>query len=461
MRQKMLDGHPNTSELFDLKHDRGGMVDIEFIVQYLVLAHAHARPELIRNLGNIALLRMAGAMGLIDEPLARQVADAYRTFRLIQHRLRLNGAERARVDPAEVEREADAVRRLWHAVFPDLVVRGALRSLPSTVWVLGVISLLNDAASELVYPLIPLYLATVLAAGPRALGVIEGAAEATAALLKLVSGIWYDRVRRAKGFVVVGYGLAAIARPAIALVTAWPALLMLRVLDRLGKGLRSSPRDALLAHAVPAAQRGFAFGVHRAFDNAGAVVGPLLAAGLLAWQVPIRDILLWAAVPGALTVALALTLREPTAIDVPGASRPDWAWRTLPTAFRRVLMALALFTLGQASNAFILLRASEIGLPPTQVALLWAAVAATSTLLSVPLSALSDRVGRVPLLVAGWSMHALLFVALALVGEPLMLWPIAVLMGLYMAASEGAERALIADLVASTSLGSALTGGTT
>jgi len=334
-------------------------------------------------------------------------------------------------------------------------VRSALRSLPSTVWLLGAISLLNDAASELVYPLIPLYLATVLAAGPRALGFIEGAAEATAALLKLVSGVWYDRVRRAKGFVVVGYGLAAVARPAIALVTAWPALLVLRVLDRLGKGLRSSPRDALLAHAVPAAQRGFAFGVHRAFDNAGAVVGPLLAAALLAWKVPIRDILLWAAVPGALTVALALTLREPAAIDVPGASRPDWAWRTLPPAFRRVLMALALFTLGQASNAFILLRATEIGLPPTQVALLWAAVAATSTLLAVPLSALSDRVGRVPLLVAGWSMHALLFVALALVGQPALLWPIAVLMGLYMAASEGAERALIADLVPRDSLGSA------
>jgi len=334
-------------------------------------------------------------------------------------------------------------------------VRAALRSLPSTVWLLGTISLLNDAASDLVYPLIPLYVATVLAGGPRALGFIEGAAEAAAALLKLVSGIWYDRIRRAKGFVVFGYGVAALARPAIALVSAWPFLLALRVLDRLGKGLRSSPRDALLAHAVPAAQRGFAFGVHRAFDNAGAVVGPLLAAALLAWQVPIRDILLWSAVPGALTVALALTLREPATIQLTGTSRPDWAWRTLPLAFRRLLTALALFTLGQASNAFVLLRAADIGLPPTQVALLWAAVAATSTVLSVPLSALSDRVGRMPLLVGGWSMHALLFIALALVGAPSILWPIAVLMGIYMAATEGAERALIADLVAREALGTA------
>ena len=331
----------------------------------------------------------------------------------------------------------------------------SLRALPSTVWLLGGISLLNDAASELVYPLIPLYLATVLAAGPRALGLIEGAAEATAALLKLVSGIWYDRVRRAKGFVVVGYGLAAFARPAIAFVTLWPALLLLRVLDRLGKGLRSSPRDALLAHAVPAAQRGLAFGLHRAFDNAGAVVGPLLAAALLALHVPIRDILLWAALPGALCVALALTLREPDQLEAPQERRPEWTFGTLPGAFRRMLVALSLFTLGQASNAFILLRATELGLTPTRVALLWAVVAAISTLLAVPLSAWSDRIGRVPLLIGGWTVHALLFVALALIGEATLLWPIAALLGLYMAATEGAERALIADLVSSASLGSA------
>ena len=145
-------------------------------------------------------------------------------------------------------------------------------------------------------------------------------------------------------------------------VTAWPRLLLLRVLDRLGKGLRSSPRDALLAHAVPAAQRGLAFGLHRAFDNAGAVVGPLLAAGLLALHVPIRDILLWAALPGVLCVALALAMREPVDVDVAHERRPEWAWRTLPPAFRRMLVALALFTLGQASNAFILLRANELGM---------------------------------------------------------------------------------------------------
>ncbi len=334
-------------------------------------------------------------------------------------------------------------------------MRFALRSLPRTVWMLGVISLLNDAASELVYPLIPLYLATVLAAGPRALGLVEGAAEAAAALLKLVSGVWYDRVRRAKGFVVVGYGLAAVARPVIALVTSWPALLVLRVLDRLGKGLRSSPRDALLAHSVPAAQRGLAFGLHRAFDNAGAVIGPLAAAGLLALQVPIRDILLWAALPGALCVALALAIREPATLEVPREVSRSWNWSAMQPPFRRMLLVLAIFTLGQASNAFILLRASELGMSPGRVALLWALVAATSTLLSVPLSSWSDRIGRVPLMVGGWSLHALLFAALALVGDAVLLWGIALLLGVYMAATEGAERALIADLVPPEALGTA------
>jgi MFS family permease len=334
-------------------------------------------------------------------------------------------------------------------------MRAALRALPGTVWVLGLISLLNDAASELVYPLLPLYLATVLGAGPRALGLVEGAAEATSALLKLVSGVWYDRIGRAKPFVVIGYGCAALSRPLIALVTSWPLLLGLRVFDRLGKGLRSSPRDALLARSVAADRRGMAFGVHRAFDNAGAVIGPLLAAGLLALQMPLRDILLWAALPGAICVALALTLSEGDSGPAAQPAKPDWTWRGLPPPFRRMLAAIAVFTLGQASNAFVILRANDLGMAPAQSALLWSAVAATSTLLAVPLSALSDRVGRVPLLTVGWAVHAVLFVMLGAASAMSTLWIAAVLLGIYMAATEGAERALIADLVPQARLGTA------
>ena len=189
----------------------------------------------------------------------------------------------------------------------------AIKNLPRTVWLIGLISLVNDSASEMLYPLIPLYLASVLMAGPRALGIIEGIAEATASLLKLFSGVIVDRTRRAKPWIVFGYGLAGLGRPLIAFVSSWPWLLVIRFADRVGKGLRSSPRDALLAASVPAERRGLAFGLHRAMDNAGAVIGPLVASLLLAAQVPLHDIFLWSIVPAVLCLALALAIREPAA----------------------------------------------------------------------------------------------------------------------------------------------------
>ena len=337
----------------------------------------------------------------------------------------------------------------------------SIRHLPRTVWLLGAISLLNDAASELVYPLLPLYLATVLVAGPSVLGLIEGAAEAASSLLKLASGMLYDRHGRAKPFIVAGFSIAAIARPLIALVAVWPVLLLVRVGDRIGKGLRASPRDALLARSVDGGRRGLAFGVHRAMDNAGAVIGPLAAAALLAWQVPIREILLWTALPGALCVALALSLREPAPLRVPVASvdaDKDASGRArppLPPGFRRLLWAVALFTCGQASQTFLLLRATDAGMPPAQVALLWAAVAATTTLLGVPLSAWSDRVGRLRPMAFGWALYALVFAGFGLATSVPMFWLLAIGVGLYQALTEGAERALIADQVPAAQLGTA------
>lgn len=296
----------------------------------------------------------------------------------------------------------------------------------------------------------------MLAAGPRALGLIEGAAEAASSLLKLVSGAWYDRVGRAKPFVIAGYGMAALARPLIALVTLWPMLLALRLLDRVGKGLRTSPRDALLALSVAPGDRGLAFGVHRAADNAGAVIGPLLAAGLLAAGLGIRDILLGAAIPGALCVLLGIWLREPAAA-VPAAAVPgrDWRWRGLPSGFRRYLLVVALFALGNSSNAFLLLRAADVGLSPAEVALWWAVCSGAATLGAIPLSRLSDRVGRLRLITAGWMLYALIYLAMGVTVSDTVFWGLAVVFGLYLAATEGAERALVADMVPSDRLGSA------
>ncbi|MDZ4097927.1 MAG: MFS transporter, partial [Methylophilaceae bacterium] len=163
-----------------------------------------------------------------------------------------------------------------------------LLALPRTIWLLGLVSFFNDAASELVYPLVPIYLASVLMAGPKALGLIEGLAEATGSLLKLFAGVMSDRLGSTKRWVVGGYTIAAIARPLLAFTSIWPMVLALRFADRIGKGLRTAPRDALLALTVDEGSRGLAFGLHRAMDNTGAVVGPLLAAWLLAEQIPLK-----------------------------------------------------------------------------------------------------------------------------------------------------------------------------
>ena len=325
----------------------------------------------------------------------------------------------------------------------------AMLSLPRTIWLIGLISLLNDSASEMIYPLVPLYLASVLMAGPRALGLIEGIAEATASLLKLFSGVIVDRTQRAKPWVVGGYALAGFARPLIAFTTSWFGVALLRFADRVGKGLRSAPRDALLAASVAPEVRGLAFGLHRALDHAGAVVGPLLAALLLGLGWTLREVILFAVVPAVACLIMALLLREPP----PDGGRPPppaFSWRLagLPTPFKRYLVVLGLFTLGNSSNMFLLLRARELGLPEAQVPLAWAAVALVAMLFSTPLAALSDRVGRVRLIVAGWLAYGCFYLGLGLLppGSPLALFGLFAGYGIFMAATEGVEKALVADL---------------
>lgn len=334
-----------------------------------------------------------------------------------------------------------------------MAMLGTLRELPRTVWLLGLVSFFNDTSSELIYPLVPIYLASVLMAGPKALGIIEGIAEATGSLLKLFAGVLSDRRRSTRPWVVGGYALAASARPLLAFATSWPIVLALRFADRVGKGLRSSPRDALLARTVDPANRGLAFGLHRSLDNAGAVVGPLLAAWLLAEQVPLQTIFLWSALGGAITVCLALAIREPMCDPAPRGEPFTWTLRGLPLPFQRYLVVLALFTLGNSSNMFLLLRAKDLGLAEYQVPLLWALVSLTAALFSTPLSALSDRFGRTRLIVGGWSVYGVFYLLLGMNRHALLLWPLFAFYGLFMAATEGAEKALVADLVGKERLG--------
>jgi MFS family permease len=331
----------------------------------------------------------------------------------------------------------------------------ALRSLPRTVWLLGLISFLNDAASELIYPLLPLYLSAAFAAGPRFLGLLEGIAEALASVVKLYSGVLADRFSNRKLPTVLGYAFAGLSRPLYALVPSIWGVLLLRILDRLGKALRSAPRDALLAESVAPNQRGLAFGLHRSMDHAGATVGPLLAALLIALGTPIQSVLLWSIVPGLACVAMSLGIQEQTLTQAapthaPLSAKFDWQWNALPLAFRHYLIALGVFSLGNASKIFLLLQARAAGLSVSETLFCWAAMAAIASLLTTPLSALSDHFDRRKLLVYGWVLQAALCTAAAFIGEQA--WGLYLLFagfGLLSAATEGTEKAYVADLIPS------------
>jgi MFS family permease len=332
-----------------------------------------------------------------------------------------------------------------------------LRSLPATVWLLSFISFLNDTASDMIYPLVPLYLSSVLMAGPRALGLIEGVAEATGSLLKLFSGVVMDRTRCAKPWIIVGYGLAGGSRPLLAVAGSWIGVLFIRFADRIGKGLRTTPRDALLAASVEPSRRGLAFGLHRAMDNAGAVLGPLLAAALLDVGFAIKELFLLSAIPAAICLLLTLLIKEAPREEF-AARKPRFSWTMadLPPLYKRYLATLALFTLGNSSNMFLLLRAKELGLSEAQVPLAWAMVSAIAMLFSTPLSALSDRFGRVRFIVGGWLAYGLFYWGLgSLQTDSLLLFGMFAFYGLFSAATEGVEKALVADLAPPALIGTA------
>ena len=316
--------------------------------------------------------------------------------------------------------------------------------LPTVVRRLGGVSLLTDASSEMIYPLLPAFLTGTLRAGPVFLGLVEGIAEAAASLLKIASGALADRSSRAKPLVVAGYGVSALARPCMALAAAPLHVLAIRLLDRVGKGVRSAPRDALLAAAVEPAERGRAFGFHRAMDNAGAVVGPLLAAAALAAGLELRSVFALALLPGLLSVAL-LVLGVRDAPLHPASVASERA--PLPTGFLRYLGVLAVFTLGNSSDAFLILRAQDSGISLVALPLLWTFHHVVKAGLGTPLGALSDRFGRKPAIGFGWVIYAASYAGFAAASAPLHAWLLFGLYGLFHAATEGSERALVADLV--------------
>jgi len=329
-----------------------------------------------------------------------------------------------------------------------LSARGRLlfAGISRNVWILGLVSLCTDASTEMIYPLIPLFLTQTLGAPMPVLGVIEGLAEATASVLKGVSGWFSDRVGRRRPLVIAGYGLAAATKPLLALAAGWPLVLMARVLDRFGKGVRGTPRDALIADSSEPAVRGRAFGFHRSADQLGAVIGPLLALPLLSFfHGNLRSVFVAAFIPAALGVVALLAVRE-TGQGPRPAGRPSFRVGRMPPAFRRLLGAMLLFTAGNSSDVFLIVRARDLGLDVRAIVLLFASMNAAYVLAAFPAGAMSDRLGRRRVLVAGLGLFAVVYLGFALAEKSLWFWALFPLYGVYQGMTDGVSRAYIADL---------------
>jgi len=316
------------------------------------------------------------------------------------------------------------------------------------VWALGWVSFLTDVSSDMIFPLLPDFLTRTLKAGPAAVGLIEGVAEATASLMKMVSGWWSDRIRRRKPLVVAGYGIAAAVRPLVGLAASWGQVLAIRFTDRVGKGIRTSPRDALLADLVPPERRGRAFGLQRAMDNAGAVAGPLLAALLLKFVVEDeRSVFLLSAIPGIAAVLLLVfgVKEEPRPRPTLPPASPVAA-EPLPRRLKLAVAIFVLFALASSTDAFLILRARDVGIELWELPLLWAFFNAVKAAAGVPGGALADRVGRTRTILLGWVVYAAAYVGFAFVAGPTAMWGLVAFFALFHALTEGAQRALVADM---------------
>jgi MFS family permease len=325
--------------------------------------------------------------------------------------------------------------------------RGLATAIPPNVRALGAVSLLTDTSTEMVYPLLPLFLTRTLGAGVGFVGLVEGVAESTASLLKLTSGWLSDRLRRRKVLVVWGYSLSSLTRPLMAMALLPSHVLGIRFLDRIGKGIRTSPRDALIADSTPADGRGAAFGFHRAMDHLGAVLGPVLTFFLLPLVGGDYRAIFWlASIPAALCVAVLLaTVREVTA-EGPPTRLPLLTLRPYDGRFKGFLCIVGLFTLGNSSDAFLLLRARQAGVEDVAVPLLWAALHVVKSTSSLGAGILSDRIGRRGAIVAGWLVYAVVYAGFAVVGSVWQVWGLFLVYGLYFGLTEGVEKALVADL---------------
>ncbi|WP_018131921.1 MFS transporter [Effusibacillus pohliae] len=325
--------------------------------------------------------------------------------------------------------------------------------------VVGWVSLFTDVSSEMIVPILPLFLTTVLHVQTATIGLIEGIAESTVSILKLFSGWLSDRIGRRKPLMIVGYGLSNLVKPLFALSTTWGQVLAIRFADRFGKGVRGAPRDALIADTTPQQDRGRAFGFHRAMDTLGAAAGPFLAFWILSQFAGDYRAVFWvSAIPGVLAVILLIFfLKERTGEQAGGErSWPTISFRNQNRRFISFTFAATLFAIGNSSDAFLILRAQDAGMEPAQIPLAYFAFNLTYSLLAMPAGILSDRIGRRSVLVAGYLIFAAIYLGFAFADQPAWIWALFLVYGVYYAATEGIQKAYIADLVPAGQRGTAI-----
>jgi MFS family permease len=322
-------------------------------------------------------------------------------------------------------------------------------------WVLGWVSLLTDIATEIVYPLLPLYLTGVLGADKSLVGLIEGIAESTASLMKFVSGWLADRTGRFKLLVGLGYGLSAVGRPFLALAAAPWQVLILRLTDRLGKGIRTAPRDSLIAASSSLDQLGRAFGLHRTMDQCGAVIGPAIAVALMAaFHDQYALVFALASIPGFVAVGLIVArVRDATG---PALGRPPHLlWRAFDARFKLFALSAGVFALANSSNAFLILRVQDLGVPTSWVPLAYMLYNLVTVLVAMPAGIVSDRIGRPAVMAVGYVAFALAYAGFGAASAPWQAWALLAGYGLFAGLTDGAQRAWIAELAPEDLRGSA------